>query len=317
MGEIRRNMQGFQEARGSQRVARDHVSEDAAPKPLRSVAQMERRNRQLAAMLDEAVAGLKSIAATVAASTGDSSAEGSAAEAIEIAAAKIQLVKVYLEDSSSLPSEDEQQPPPVSALSFTSNKENVAPTVAVDKTVVTMTTAEAEQAAEAATPAILDPPGPEAPLDPIREDRMEMDSNSPAPSPRPENEGVPDSSSSNSRSTRVRPDPPIPTRSTLAQSSFSWMLEPDVSPSTTPASRKFSSSPSAAGSGGRAGHRKRPSGNNINRERNAFLFGEVTTSDSDGPERALTSDEIFGLEPLKKALPSPSSPGNKNGTGST
>jgi len=85
------------------------------------------------------------------------------------------------------------------------------------------------------------------------------------------------------------------------------MLEPDTSPSTAPAAGRhpFASGPPAAG------HRKRPSGSggahaNPSRERNAFLFGEVTSSDSgDDTRRPLTSDEIFGLEPLRKALPKP------------
>ncbi|KAL2258413.1 hypothetical protein VTK26DRAFT_8285 [Humicola hyalothermophila] len=76
-----------------------------------------------------------------------------------------------------------------------------------------------------------------------------------------------------------RPSAPIPTRSTLAQSSFAWMLEPDTtssslaraaaSPSVLPdsvarARARASSSSSKRGS-------QKPG-----RERHAFLFGEVT-----------------------------------------
>ena len=93
-----------------------------------------------------------------------------------------------------------------------------------------------------------------------------------------------------SPATKLRPSAPIPTRSTLAQSSFSWMLEPDESsPKSTPA--KITKSPPAQ-------HKKRPS-NNASRERNAFLFGEVTAEQEGRPAR--DSDEIFGLEPLGKA----------------
>ncbi|KAG4217407.1 hypothetical protein PC116_g34112 [Phytophthora cactorum] len=89
-----------------------------------------------------------------------------------------------------------------------------------------------------------------------------------------------------------RPQPPIPTRSTLAQSSFSWMLEPDAAPSSSSPSIFPSNLPSATESS----HRKRPSAN-ANRERTAFLFGEVAADDSGN---AVLPDDIFGMEEIRK-----------------
>ena len=332
MSEIRRNVQGLQEARNSVRSGRDLFGE-AVPTSARSVGEMERRNRQLAAMLDDTVENLRNVA-----SPNPGGVKDNISEAIELAAAKIQFVKVYLEDSSlALP--DEEEAPSVNALSFTSNKENVVPTVAVDKTVITMSTAphiheETTIAARATppprpaklgatepepveahtfTPIVIDSPRPDA----AAADRMETDSPSASPNPNVDNAAPPASQPPTSSKPTAptppaaanppRPKAPIPTRSTLAQSSFSWMLEPDTSPSTAPAAGRhpFASGPPAAG------HRKRPSGSggahaNPSRERNAFLFGEVTSSDSgDDTRRPLTSDEIFGLEPLRKALPKP------------
>jgi TBC1 domain family protein 5 len=66
------------------------------------------------------------------------------------------------------------------------------------------------------------------------------------------------------------------------------MLEPDESkPSQSSASTSSAKSPPQQ-------HKKKMS-NSASREKNAFLFGEVTES-----RNPLNSDEIFGLEPLKK-----------------
>ncbi|KAJ1305038.1 hypothetical protein OPQ81_000078 [Rhizoctonia solani] len=90
----------------------------------------------------------------------------------------------------------------------------------------------------------------------------------------------------------------IPTHSTLAQSSFSLMLEPDE---TTPKSgtSPVSVTSSAATASGPGTHRstKRPS--------NAFLFGEVVADDAEsvvaaGGGKGFTSEDIFGLEPLRR-----------------
>lgn len=94
-----------------------------------------------------------------------------------------------------------------------------------------------------------------------------------------------------------RPPGPIPTRSTLAQSSFAWMLEPDTTLNS--AHNAPASSPNRPSSSGKAAQKKRQT---VNRERNAFLFGEVIAPDGTGGERRPSEDGIFGLQPIRKAV---------------
>ena len=84
----------------------------------------------------------------------------------------------------------------------------------------------------------------------------------------------------------LRPSAPIPTRSTLAQSSFSWMLESDESVASRTPPSAYKTLPTQ--------QRKRLS-NNASRERNAFLFGEATV------EAFQKADDIFGMEPIQKS----------------
>jgi TBC1 domain family protein 5 len=81
---------------------------------------------------------------------------------------------------------------------------------------------------------------------------------------------------------------PIPTRSTLAQSSFSWMLEPDEP--------QVPKSPPSVANKGSAQHKKR--GMNASREKNAFLFGDVAETEGNDP---FGTDDIFGLQPMVKS----------------
>ena len=92
----------------------------------------------------------------------------------------------------------------------------------------------------------------------------------------------------------------------MAQSSFTWMLEPDQSPSTSsPPSSATPTTATTVSSSSRRSPR-----DSASRERNAFLFGEVTASGAAdlakgggagaGGRPAFTPDDIFGLEPLRK-----------------
>jgi len=373
MGEIRRNMQGLQDSSVSRssRSARDsYGGGNGERRASASAAQIDRRNKMLAAMLDETVSSLRSLASS--GTLGDGLDKEKASEALEMAAARIQFVQVYLEDTSlRLPEEDEDMTPPavaatapgsppmasssaVNALSFTSHRDSsVTPTVAIDKTEVTMSTAprghatSPSQAAAALHPGSLERHTSAAgTAEAVPGDPIAIDSTMTSPGPPTQHAGNPadrmdtDDSEQPARASQAptppptrespqqtRPPAPIPTRSTLAQSSFAWMLEPDTAPSSSsssssarpgltipPAPRSFS--PRLAASH----HSKRPSNHNASRERNAFLFGEVTADSSAGGSargrggRPPTSDDIFGLEPLRKALPravgkGPSSPG--------
>ncbi|RCI17246.1 hypothetical protein L249_2143 [Ophiocordyceps polyrhachis-furcata BCC 54312] len=228
VGEIRRNVQMFNETRQTSKSPRSsHEDEGAAG----ALAAMERRNKQLAGLLEETVASLKSISLS---SLEDKS---KSLDAIELAAAKVQFVQFYLGDSSM----------------------EMAP---ADEPEVAEEAKSEEGSVDVAKRAD----------DDVDDDAVKAETTQ--------------SNGQDSSSEPSRPAAPMPTRSTLAQSSFSWMLEPDL-PSRRP----------QAASGSKHGttqHRKRPS-SNASRDRNAFLFGEGTM------ERQSSGDEIFGLEPMGKA----------------
>ncbi|KAF9761985.1 hypothetical protein IL306_003602 [Fusarium sp. DS 682] len=251
MGEIKRNIN---EARSAPRSPQPLVSDQEAA---RSLVALERRNQQLAAMLDETVNNLKAISA----SNLDDKAKS--LELIEIAAAKVQFVKIYLDDSSMEVPALQSQPPEENPQEVV-----VAESAIVQPEPVSVTSAEVDilglQISESKT---VPKNGAACPSSPDRMDIIASD----------------DKSANSLAPTRPAP---VPTRSTLAQSSFSWMLEPDESGSSKASPMSNKSPPTQ--------HKKKMS-NSASREKNAFLFGEVTESRS-----PLNSDEIFGLEPLKK-----------------
>jgi TBC1 domain family member 5 len=292
MGEIRRNVQGFQEARMSPRAAKDMLATDTSAQ--NAVARINKRNKQLARMLDETVGSLKSLA------TSSLEDRVKTLELIEIAAAKVQFVQVYLEDPTmEMPDseafgggasrrgeeEDEHERQDVAM-------EAGSPVFRVTSPTTPNAGAEATAAAISALSLVDQPsativlPSPTKVEDVHSIDAMDTSADHPADTapaaPAAPKEAV----------VTQRPKAPVPTRSTLAQSSFSWMLEPDVPTSTAslqaaaPTTKSYPT------------HRKRASGN-ASRERNAFLFGEITASES-GEQKPITSEEIFGLEPIRK-----------------
>ncbi|CAJ2509966.1 Uu.00g058660.m01.CDS01 [Anthostomella pinea] len=270
MVEIRRNVT---EARSSIKSGKDLFSEPGPNTAMRAVAVMDRRNGRLAAMIDESIASLKNIA--------DSSLDDKlkAKNELELAIAKIQVVKVYLEDSTmDLPDEEEPEPTPVATPKPENAKAASEPL------------SDAVAAMALSTPMVVDSPDPDA---------AETPKAASPSSPAQTNPDAVDTEPMGSVvakpiQTLQRPQPPIPTRSTLAQSSFSWMLEPDTSASSTPHTPKFPSSSSKSADS----HRKRSAANNAARERTAFLFGEVP-SDAQGND--INPDNIFGLEPIRKS----------------
>ncbi|KAI3336399.1 RabGAP/TBC [Xylariaceae sp. AK1471] len=281
--EIRRNVQ---EAKSSMKTSsRDLFSEPRPNTATRAVAAMERRNQRLASLLDESIASLRSL---------ELEDKQKVQDALAITAAKLQFIKVYLEDSTmDLPDEDPAPPPPSTV------------TVTAEREVDSEPLSDAVTAMALNTPMVLDSPNPSGdaitPKRTISPPPLQSDPSShskPSPEKKPDTDplGV---ETSTPVQTLKRPQPPIPTRSTLAQSSFSWMLEPDSS--TT--SHHRSASTSVFGSDSKKSdndtthhHRKRPSGN-ASRERTAFLFGEVP-SDAEG--NAIREEDIFGLEPIRK-----------------
>lgn len=236
VGEIRKNVQGLNEAR---RAAVDDGDDGGA-----AVAAMERRNRLLAGMLDDTIVSLRAVAGS------DMGDKAKMLELVENVAARVQFVKVHLEDSSIAVVGEPEAPPEAGAEHET------------EPDAILNDTSSAQDA-----PALKTTPA------------------SPPPSKSKRDQAPPPA--------EKRPLP-IPTRSTLAQSSFSWMLEPDESSSATPPSPKATSPKSRT-------RAKRHSGLNISRERNAFLFGEdvaAAAADGDTGGAQPPAENIFGMEPI-------------------
>lgn len=305
VGEIRRNMQGLQEARTPGR-GRGTSFGDTRPTSASdyssTLATMERRNRRLAAMLDESVNNLKLVATP--------GMEGDAKkhiEVIEVAAAKVQFVKACLEDSTiTLPEEDL---PPLGALSISNHSELRSPTVALDTTPVVMTSAVIDETRSALSSPEREPQKAGLATLPEEDHHDKMDTDIPEPNTKAQITTDPLSAETTNPLTPTaappapahRPPGPIPTRSTLAQSSFAWMLEPDT---TLSSSHHAPASPSGrpSSSGNAAQQKKRQT---ASRERNAFLFGEVIAPEgagAGGGERRPSEDEIFGLQPIRKVV---------------
>ncbi|KAI0909811.1 rab-GTPase-TBC domain-containing protein [Ustulina deusta] len=275
MVEIRRNVQ---EAKTSMKTSKDLFSEPRPNTAIRAVAVMDRRNRQLASMLDEPIVSLRNL------STAPESGEDrqKAQDALEVAVAKLQFIKVYLEDSTlALPDEEDAQDNPAS------------PRLA-ERKVDSEPLSNAVAAMALNTPMVIDSPNPSSDETPKPTSALDQDayrSDASATAEKMDTDPLGIGASSTVQMLR-RPQPPIPTRSTLAQSSFSWMLEPDVSSqgSATSATSMFGSTSASRPD---SMHRKKPSAN-TGRERTAFLFGEVPSGG------AIREEDIFGLEPIRK-----------------
>ncbi|ETS06526.1 RabGAP/TBC [Trichoderma reesei RUT C-30] len=247
VGEIKRNMQGLNEGLSTP-PSRAAMADDGAAKAL---AVMQRRNEQLASLLEETVLSLRAL------SLSNLEDKARSLDVIEVAAAKVQFVQIYLQDST------------------------------MDIPTINSPTAEETPAAAAKREGKEVKGAPAAgkenqPLSPVS-----FSTNPSAPGPVEvtskdlKQEGVLSEVSLN-----ARPAAPIPARSTIAQSSFSWMLEPDESgpPQTPPAGKSPAS-------------QQKRRGNNASREKNAFLFGEVPAEV--GERDPLGSGDIFGLEPIE------------------
>lgn len=301
--EIRRNVH---EAKSSMKAGRDLFAE-AGPNStaMRAVAAMDRRNKQLASMLDETVTSLRTLARS-----DKLNEDKEHVEALEIAAARIQFVKVYLEDSTmALP--DDEQPKSPSVLNSPAEPGPEVPTDAIAAMVIStpeVGSVESPKLGGGEAPAlqVSEPttaPNNHAAAEPTDSGAMETDEPPPAP-------GTESTASKEATTTTAatapaadapaaadplqRPQAPIPTRSTLAQSSFAWMLEPDQSAEPAPElepkkAKKLTKSPPQ-------NVHKKPS-SNASRERTAFLFGEVAPG---GDGQPVLPDDIFGLQPIGK-----------------
>ncbi|KAM3070260.1 hypothetical protein ACMFMG_010096 [Clarireedia jacksonii] len=295
MEEVKKNMQGLQTSRntysprrttGAARWSLDDGR--VVPASTAIMATMNERNRQLAAMLDHAMKDLR------AASVSEESDREKYIEAMDIAIAKVDFVKVYLEDSTMpLP-----VPPPIADADPEPQVLEPETSKALLSTSPSLT--------QSTSPVSPSPHSGEENVPPIVVDDLGQ-----APSPNPATSQIltemidihPSKSSleagsqiEDDDSTKsLRPRAPIPTRSTIAQSSFSWMLEPDLpSHVATRSSPPKSSSPFLKSA-------KRPN-SGVSRDKAAFLFGE-DDDDFKLPIRKSPipdAEEAFRLNVLKK-----------------
>lgn len=264
VGEFLRNMQASSEPRPWAGAPKRMTGEEGAAAAL---VALERRNKQLAALLDETVVKLR------AAATSRLDDEAQRLDLIQVAAAKIQFVQVYLSDSS-------LEMPRVDGGSDKEADVDAAKGEAEDGERTSGREAGADQSSPSRTAhgTGQDSDAHESKAAPPTWD--ECEGRRPAAEQAAGVDGSPET---------ARPAAPMPTRSALAQSSFSWMLEPGESA----ASRR----PAGASQNPAPQHKKRSS-SNASRERNAFLFCDVAADAriKDAPN----GDEMFGLETIRR-----------------
>ncbi|ROT35718.1 WD repeat domain-containing protein [Sodiomyces alkalinus F11] len=290
MGEIKRNVQSLNESRHSPRAVRQVLAQDSVT---RAVVALEKRNKLLAGMLDDSISSLKSLA------TSDLEDRAKTRQLVDVAAAKLQFVKIHLEDSTI------DVPDIESLRAAEDEKTDTVMREAGDQRTQTNGDSEAEAAADVVSTVDLQERGAALRVPAVQTTTTTspgssiigpMDISEERTPTTPAVETTDHGTDKTGDETLHRP-PPIPTRSTLAQSSFSWMLEPDQTvshpgvtsqiPSRSPV--RLQKTINSAGQ-----RTKRPG--HGSRERNAFLFGEVT-AESDGASEPSTND-MFGMETI-------------------
>ncbi|KAI9846078.1 MAG: hypothetical protein M1837_004334 [Sclerophora amabilis] len=296
MGEVKRNVQGFQSTSNSPQGGRldrarwslDRgrlIMDEDADQGLKRVHALEQRNKGLAQMLEGATEALWSHRKEE--SRGGEDAEigrdEKAIEAFNVAVAKVQFVKVYLEDSTlSLTENDVDVPfsPTLVAVNDAEkSRQATDPSAMIEHT--------AQSLSPTTNPSSKDLPQIPSPVSgsPSSEDmqtnRKEQSEATHKPSSESERKSpdpivaATDNPKSRSATLSATTQPPRPTpplyhsRSTLANSSFSWMLgeserRSDFVGSSLP-------TPSGVDATGRGGaHGSRSSG---------FLFGDIVEDD--------------------------------------
>ncbi|KAL7821491.1 RabGAP/TBC [Trichoderma aethiopicum] len=269
VGEIKRNMQGLNEGLSSP-IPRAVTTDDGAAKAL---AVMQRRNEQLASLLEETVLSLRAL------SLSNLEDKARSLDTIEVAAAKVQFVQIYLQDATmdipsiNSPTAEEN---PAAAEKREGNAVKKAPAAGKENQPLSPVSSSANMPA----------PAPAKTSSASGQTKQPAEVKDPLPdSVEATSDGAKKEGVLSEISLNARPAASIPARSTIAQSSFSWMLEPDESgpPQTPPIGRSPAS-------------QQKRRGNNASREKNAFLFGEVPAElDERDP---LGSGDIFGLEPI-------------------
>jgi len=276
--EVKKNMQGLSPGPGSPRRAsrNNAVSvDDVVAATEKSLADLEVRNKTLALLLSGTIEEIQKASD----STEDSSTKSAVVnKAIE----KLRFIMHRLEDSN-LPLQPD------------------TPRIAPD-TEAAGTTPEEKPRSEAGDAAM--PPDPEKsteaassevePLSPAAGSSPRLGRSIPR---RPRTSVTKPSEAAKAESSDPgQPETGVPTRSTLAQSSFAWMLGPDEHSGPSDQSTSTKSSAPFLSSG-------RKAGSSAARERSAFLFGddadEVDVNSQASPKRGGNKGD-FGLEAMKR-----------------
>ncbi|KAL9094489.1 MAG: hypothetical protein Q9165_003339 [Trypethelium subeluteriae] len=309
VGEVRKNVQGLQGARGSPRgkSSESTKASKSLDKLLRKISRLEERNRTLAKMLEGAVAELWNHQKSV---TETEKSEGDSVNALSMAIARVQFVQVYLEDSSMTLPEDDTETAKLPSGKESPNQTDVAqqnspeskPPHDPDDTSSTPT--------EPHDPVATNP-DPEHPKPDPRQTHFHQKSK-PTPVTTSSHSSPPPPSASTHPATAPstqptfppspsQPAPSAPTppplppanlnasRPSLAQSSFSWMLgsASDADSGARRASSFISASPFPAER--RRMHAAGNNNNNNNSRSTDFLFGDEEGAGGDGFEGVGTS----------------------------
>jgi TBC1 domain family protein 5 len=299
VGEVKKNMQGLQTSRNNSTKRRPYdvmrwsLDEGRPIPPSRaSVSALDARNKQLARMLDQAMTGLRAVSA----SDNGNGNKDKYVEAMDLAIAKVEFVRVYLEDATMPLPEDSSHldavtlspipaDTPPSPLQEPLQDTTLDPTVSPSK----------DSRIEKPDPEPMGKPLPSSPTSDvvISKDTALAASASTIPSIDLQQTTI---DSAKKGGLQSRPTGPVPTRSTIAQSSFSWMLEPD-------AGSIMKSSPPKSSSPFLKSGRRPASGSG--REKAAFLFGEVDDSNdnpsarSQSQSQSLIDAETFNLGTIR------------------
>ena len=281
VGEVRKNLEGLQTSRSNSFRNGEDVPQRSLDKgrPIPSLKSSMRamnvRNQQLAKMLNQAMAELR-----LAAKTKEEDTE-KCVMAMNVAISKVDFVKVCLEDSTITLPDDSSSP---NVLPNTTHGSTIPQTLSSDgplspsPSVVVSTPDITPQQLDLAVGSLIG--------DNDGESRSKQ-ALTVSPLDDSQQAALPDA-----QKPSHRPRAPIPTRSSIAQSSFAWMLE-DPSSHTS-----LSSSPPKSPF---TKNNKKASG--PGRERTAFLFGEegegVYTSSPKSQSPIVDAEEIFKLRTIR------------------
>lgn len=301
-GELKKNMQGLPSPALSRRTSENGKwkIDDRRPSTsaVKALQALEARNRKLGELLGEVADDLYKLAEAP-------GAQDQSAEAVSVAIRRMSLLRGCLNDSSQpIPSfTPATSSPTVASTAVPSTQLSTASTMVVepefdtneqlqdpnsfdlgdfdndDDTPLSPVT---PQATPHVTPHVRNARKPSFTPTPMASSKPQTQADSPSSPPKEE----PPSTETHAQ---PRPQTIIPTRSSLAQSSFAWMLEPGDS--LSPSKSAAFSSPSAS-----SGRKPTP---RHAREKSAFLFGDdegVDASKSGGADPL----QAFSLDEMKK-----------------